>query len=131
MMNATSAGASDRFDHECAVSRWTTTSPGASTVKLVLGGLAGDDLREVSELAGEWRETVITWQRGEGGQSLSSTLQDRRTMTPQQVRTLSAQQHEGLVIHSTTPAVIVQMTRARLMKDRIARSSPRQCGSRG
>jgi hypothetical protein len=29
---------------------------GASTVKAILGGLAGEDLREISELAREYRE---------------------------------------------------------------------------
>ena len=84
---------------------------GAATVKVILGGLAGDDLREISELAGEYRETVTSWQRGHGGYSLSSSLQDRKTITPEEIRTLSAVEREALIIHATTPAVKARMTR--------------------
>jgi type IV secretion system protein VirD4 len=100
------AQARNRWGHDAAAMLW-----GAATIKLILGGLAGDDLEEISRLAGEYRETVITWQRGNGGHSLSSALQDRRTLTPDQVRTLSAQRREALVIHATTPAVKARMTR--------------------
>jgi type IV secretion system protein VirD4 len=98
-----------------ARSRWGRDAAamlfGASTVKLILGGLAGDDLREVSDLAGEWREAVTTWQRGHGGTSVSTTLQDRKTVTAEQVRTLSAARREALVIHATTPVVRARLTR--------------------
>ena len=100
------AQARNRWGHDAAAMLW-----GAATVKAVLGGLAGEDLREVSELSGEYRETVISWQRGHGGSSLSSSLQDRKTATPEQVRTLSAQRREALIIHATTPAVLTRMTR--------------------
>ena len=100
------AQARNRWGADAAAMLW-----GAATVKLVLGGLAGEDLREISELAGEYRETVITWQRGQGGHSLSSAIQDRRTLTPGQVRTLKSHRREALVIHATTPAVRVRMTR--------------------
>ena len=100
------AQARNRWGHDAAAMLW-----GAATIKLILGGLAGDDLEEISRLAGEYRETVITWQHGHGGHSLSSALQDRRTLTPEQVRTLSVQHREALVIHATTPAVTVRMTR--------------------
>lgn len=100
------AQARNRWGRDAAEMLW-----GAATVKLILGGLAGEDLREISELAGEWRETVITWQHGQGGRSLSSALQDRKTLTPEQVRTLSSPRREALVIHATTPAVRVRLTR--------------------
>jgi len=100
------AQARNRWGTDAAAMLW-----GAATVKAILGGLAGDDLREISELAGEYRETVITWQRGHGGSSLSSSLQDRKTATPEQVRTLSVQRREALIIHATTPAVKTRMTR--------------------
>ena len=54
---------------------------------------------------------MISWQRGHGGSSLTSSLQDRRTLTPQEIRTLSAAEREGLIIHATTPAVKTRMTR--------------------
>jgi type IV secretion system protein VirD4 len=100
------AQARNRWGADAAAMLW-----GAATVKAVLGGLAGDDLREISELAGEYRETVLTWQRGHGGSSLSSSLQDRKTLTPEQIRTLSAIEREGLIIHATTPVVKTRMTR--------------------
>lgn len=100
------AQARNRWGADAAAMLW-----GAATVKAILGGLAGEDLREVSDLAGEYRETVITWQRGHGGASLSSSLQDRKTATPEQVRTLSARRREALIIHATTPVVKTRMTR--------------------
>ena len=42
---------------------------------------------------------------------MQTTLQDRKTLTPGEVRTLSAARREALVIHATTPAVKVRMTR--------------------
>jgi type IV secretion system protein VirD4 len=100
------AQARNRWGHDAAAMLW-----GAATVKAVLGGLTGEDLREVSELAGEYRETVISWQHGQGGSSLSSSLQDRKTAAPEEIRTLSAQRREALIIHATTPAAKTRMTR--------------------
>lgn len=100
------AQARNRWGHDAAAMLW-----GAATVKAILGGLSGEDLREISELAGEYRETVLTWQHGQGAHSLSSTLQDRKTATPEEIRTLSAHQREALIIHATTPAVTARMTR--------------------
>jgi type IV secretion system protein VirD4 len=100
------AQARNRWGHDAAAMLW-----GAATVKLILGGLAGEELREISELAGEYRETLITWQRGQSGHSLSSSLQDRKAMTPGQIRTLSSHRREALVIHATTPPVKARMTR--------------------
>jgi type IV secretory pathway TraG/TraD family ATPase VirD4 len=100
------AQARNRWGHDAAAMLW-----GSATIKLILGGLAGEDLEEISRLAGEYRETVVSWQRGNGGYSLSSALQDRRTLTPEQARTLSTERREAVVIHATTPAVKVRMTR--------------------
>jgi type IV secretory pathway TraG/TraD family ATPase VirD4 len=100
------AQARNRWGRDAADMLW-----GAATVKIILGGLAGEDLREISELAGEYRETLTTWQRGRTDHSLQTTLQDRKTQTPEQIRTLSAARREALIIHATTPAVKVRMTR--------------------
>jgi type IV secretory pathway TraG/TraD family ATPase VirD4 len=100
------AQARARWGHDAAAMLW-----GSATVKLILGGLAGDDLREVSDLAGEHRETVTSWQRGHGGTTWTTSQQDRRTITPEQVRTLSAARREALVIHATTPVVRARLTR--------------------
>ena len=100
------AQARQRWGHDGAQMLW-----GAATVKIILGGLAGEELRDIAELAGEYRETLVTWQRGQSGHSLSSTLQDRKTMAPSEIRTLSAARREALVIHATTLPVKVRMTR--------------------
>ena len=100
------AQARSRWGRDAAGMLW-----GAATVKLILGGLAGDDLREISELAGEYRETVISWQDGHGGHTMSSSVQDRKTIRPDEIRTLSARRREALVIHATTLPVRARLTR--------------------
>ncbi|HEY1914356.1 MAG TPA: TraM recognition domain-containing protein [Streptosporangiaceae bacterium] len=100
------AQARNRWGRDAAEMLW-----GAATVKIILGGLAGGDLREISDLAGEYRETLTTWQRGRDHHSLQTTLHDRKAFTPGEVRTLPAHRREALVIHATTPAVRVRMTR--------------------
>lgn len=100
------AQARNRWGRDAADMLW-----GAATVKVILGGLAGEDLREISELAGEYRETLTTWQRGRTDHSMQTSLQDRKTQTPEQIRTLSAARREALIIHATTPTVKVRMTR--------------------
>ncbi|WP_019632522.1 type IV secretory system conjugative DNA transfer family protein [Actinomadura atramentaria] len=84
---------------------------GASTVKIALGGLSGDELRKLSELAGEYRETQLSHQWGSSGRTVQSSLADRRTLRPDQVRTLDDRRREALVIHATTPPVIARMQR--------------------
>ncbi len=100
------AQARNRWGHDGAAMLW-----GATTCKIILGGLSGDELREISELAGEYRETLITWQRGQSGHSISAAVQDRKTMPASDIRTLSAERREALVIHATTPPVRARMTR--------------------
>jgi type IV secretory pathway TraG/TraD family ATPase VirD4 len=100
------AQAEKRWGREGSAMLW-----GASTVKIALGGLSGDELRELSALAGEYRELLTTHQRGGTGHSVQSTLHDRKTLPPAAIRTLSPQSREALVIHATTPAVLVRMTR--------------------
>jgi type IV secretory pathway TraG/TraD family ATPase VirD4 len=100
------AQARARWGRDAADMLWS-----ASTVKIILGGLAGDDLREISDLAGEYRETVLSWQRGHGGHTVSSSLQDRKTLRPDEVRTLSARKREALIIHATTLPVRARLTR--------------------
>ena len=75
------AQARNRWGRDAAEMLW-----GAATVKVILGGLAGEDLREISELAGEYRELLTTSQRGRTDHSVQTTLQDRKTMTPGEVR---------------------------------------------
>nr|WP_220183377.1 hypothetical protein [Sphaerisporangium album] len=82
---------------------------GASTVKIALGGLSGDELRDLSALAGEYRELLTTHQHGSTGHTVQSTLHDPKTLPPEVIQTLSQERREALVIHATTPAVLVRM----------------------
>jgi type IV secretory pathway TraG/TraD family ATPase VirD4 len=100
------AQAIGRWGKEGAAMIW-----GASTVKLVLGGLTGDEIHDLSKLAGTYRESLTTYQRGSGGYSVQTTLQDRPTISPEEIRTLSEARREALLIHATTPAVKIRMRR--------------------
>jgi type IV secretion system protein VirD4 len=84
---------------------------GSATVKIAMGGLSGDELDDLSKLSGEYRETVITYQSGSNGYSSQPTLLDRKTITPEEIRTLSEARREALVIHATTATVKVRMQR--------------------
>jgi type IV secretory pathway TraG/TraD family ATPase VirD4 len=84
----------------------------AATTKIALGGLAGDELGDLSTLAGEYRETVHSWTYSEHhGTTAQATLNDRKTMAPDRIRTLSTERWQALIVHATTPAVLVRMTR--------------------
>jgi type IV secretory pathway TraG/TraD family ATPase VirD4 len=100
------AQARQRWGRDGAEIMW-----GNATVKIALGGLAGDELRDFAQLAGKYRETVTTVQRGPHGITTSPTLQDRDTITPEQVRTLSKRRREALIIEANTPAVKTRMVR--------------------
>ncbi|WP_433117854.1 type IV secretory system conjugative DNA transfer family protein [Micromonospora sp. CA-246542] len=82
-----------------------------STIKIALGGLAGDDLDDFSQLAGTYRETLLVPQRNDRGVTVQTTVTDRKTMSPEAIRTLNEQRREALVIHATTPAVLTRMAR--------------------
>jgi type IV secretory pathway TraG/TraD family ATPase VirD4 len=84
---------------------------GSATVKIALGGLSGKDVEDFSDLAGIYRESLTTYQRGSNGTTMQTTLQDRQTITPGEVRTLSEERREALVVHATTPATKVHMQR--------------------
>lgn len=84
---------------------------GASTVKMALGGLTGEELKMFSELAGQYTETIQSHQNSPGGSSVTYTIQDRPTMTPDQVRGLDPEGREALIIHTNTPAVVARMVR--------------------
>jgi type IV secretion system protein VirD4 len=85
---------------------------GAATTKIALGGLSGDELTEFSKLAGEYRETVHGWTHSEPhGTTMQASLTDRKTLASDRVRTLSERDREALVVHATTPAVLVRMIR--------------------
>lgn len=95
--------------------RWGRTGMnmiwGASTVKMALGGLTGEELKMFSELAGQYTETIQSHQNSPGGSSVTYTIQDRPTMTPDQVRGLDPEGREALIIHTNTAAVVANMVR--------------------
>jgi type IV secretion system protein VirD4 len=102
------AQAEARWGAEQAAMLW-----GAATVKLVLGGLSGTELRDLSEsLVGEYDRHMTTYQRSDDGAITTGTsVQQHKTMTAEDIRTLNSARREALVIHATTPAVKIRMTR--------------------
>jgi hypothetical protein len=55
---------------------------------------------------------MTTYQRSDDGAiSASTSLQQHKTMTAEDIRTLNSAQREALVVHATTPAVKIRMTR--------------------
>lgn len=102
------AQAEARWGAEQAAMLW-----GAATVKLILGGLSGNELRDLSEnLVGEYDRHMTTYQRSDDGSITTGTsVQQHKTMTAKDIRTLSSAEREALVIHATTPAVKIRMTR--------------------
>ncbi|MEY9911840.1 type IV secretion system protein VirD4 [Catenulispora sp. MAP12-49] len=102
------AQAEARWGAEQAAMLW-----GAATVKLILGGLSGAELRDLSEnLVGEYDRHMTTYQRSDDGSITTGTsVQQHKTMTAEDIRTLSSAEREALVIHATTPAVKIRMTR--------------------
>jgi type IV secretory pathway TraG/TraD family ATPase VirD4 len=102
------AQAEARWGGEQAAMLW-----GAATVKLILGGLSGPELRDLSEmLVGEYDRHMTTYQRSDDGAITTGTsIQQHKTMTAEDIRTLDSAKREALVIHATTPAVKIRMTR--------------------
>ncbi|MFG1928931.1 type IV secretory system conjugative DNA transfer family protein [Cryptosporangium sp. NPDC048952] len=85
---------------------------GDATVKIALGGLAGDELQAFATLAGEYRETIWSTQyHHQHGATTQATLVDRKTIQPHEIRTLAEDEREALIIYATTPAVRTRMTR--------------------
>ncbi|GAB1690738.1 type IV secretory system conjugative DNA transfer family protein [Krasilnikovia sp. M28-CT-15] len=89
-----------------------------ATVKIALGGLAGDDLDEFSKLAGAFRETLLVPQRHRHGHHTQATVTDRKALSPDRIRTLDENKREALILHGTTPAVITRMVRHHESRDR-------------
>lgn len=101
------AQAEARFGRSKAQMLW-----GSATVKLILGGLSGAELRDISELAGSYEHREESRQRhADGSVTVATSRRERRTLTPEAIRTLDASRREALVLHATTPAVKIRMTR--------------------
>jgi type IV secretion system protein VirD4 len=96
-----------RWGAEQAAMLW-----GAATVKLILGGVSGNELRDFSDLVGEYDRHMTTYQRSDDGAITTGTsVQQHKTMTSADIRTLNSAKREALVIHATTPAIKIRMTR--------------------
>lgn len=100
------AAARKRWGRDGADMLW-----GASTLKIALAGLAGEESKWFADLAGTWREQVVNEQHGPGGTSRSRAEHERSTITAAEVRTLDAERGEALIVHASTPAVKTYMRR--------------------
>jgi type IV secretion system protein VirD4 len=100
------AAARKRWGRDGADMLW-----GASTVKVALAGLAGEESKWFADLAGTWREQVVNEQHGPSGTSRSRTEHERPTITAAEVRTLDTERGEALIVHASTPAVKTRMRR--------------------
>lgn len=100
------AQARSRWGQEGADMLW-----GAATLKVSLGGLTGKELDELSKLSGIYRESMTTYQSGTHGTTMQTSLQDRKTLTPDQIRTLDEELREAVIVHATTPVTKVIMQR--------------------
>jgi type IV secretion system protein VirD4 len=101
------AQAEARWGAEQAAMLW-----GAATVKIILGGVSGNELRDLSDLVGEYDRHMTSYQRSDDGSiSTGTSIQEHKAMSAKAIRTLSSAKREALVIHATTPAAKVRMTR--------------------
>ena len=104
-----------------AEQRWRTVGRkmmwSNATVKIALGGLAGDDLDEFSKLAGVYRETLLVPQLHREGRHVQASVVDRKTLAPHRIRTLDEDKREALILHGTTPPVITRMIRHHESRD--------------
>lgn len=104
-----------------AEQRWRTVGRkmiwSNATVKIALGGLAGDDLDEFSKLAGAYRETLLVPQAHRDGHRVQASVVDRKTLAPHRIRTLDEDKREALVLAGTTPPVITRMIRHHESRD--------------
>jgi type IV secretion system protein VirD4 len=100
------AAARKRWGRDGADMLW-----GASTIKVALAGLAGEESKWFAALAGTWREQVVNEQHGPNGTSRSRAEHERSTITAAEVRTLDAERGEALIVHASTPAIKTHMRR--------------------
>jgi len=83
-----------------------------STYKIALGGLSADDAEEFAKLAGTVEETVMTYSHSPGGgYTQQYSTRQGPALTAAQVRQLDPDGREALVVHATSPAALVSLTR--------------------
>ncbi|GLY33406.1 hypothetical protein Kisp02_67710 [Kineosporia sp. NBRC 101731] len=84
---------------------------GSATVKIALGGLSGDELADFSKLCGQYRETLTTTQRSATGTTTHTSISDRPVLSAEDIRTLSTEDREALIVHTSIPPVLTRMER--------------------
>lgn len=100
------AAARKRWGRDGADMLW-----GAATVKIALGGLAGDEAGWFADLAGKWWEHLPGVQYGPNGVSHAPRDRERDVITADQVRRLDPDKGEALVIAGATTPVKTRMQR--------------------
>jgi type IV secretion system protein VirD4 len=100
------AQASDKWGPVGAEMIW-----GATTAKVILGGLSGSEVDDLCRLAGEYQQAVGSLQRGANGTTIQTSYENRPVLTPADVRGLSTLRREALVFHGSTAPVRIRMTR--------------------
>jgi type IV secretion system protein VirD4 len=100
------AQARARWGREGADMLW-----GASTVKIALGGLSGDEATRFAELAGKWWEDLPGVQYGPHGLTHAPRDRERDVITAAQLRQLDADKGETLVIAGSAAPVTTRMQR--------------------
>ncbi|WP_199034679.1 type IV secretory system conjugative DNA transfer family protein [Glycomyces salinus] len=100
------AQARARWGNEGADMLW-----GASTIKIALGGLTGDEAERFSKLAGKWWEDLPGIQYGPHGVTHAPRDRDREVITASQIRELDADKGEALIIAGGVKPVKTRITR--------------------
>jgi type IV secretion system protein VirD4 len=100
------AAARQRWGRDGADMLW-----GAATVKIALGGLAGDEAGWFADLAGKWWEHLPGVQYGPNGVSRAPRDRERDVITADQVRRLDPDKGEALIIAGATTPVKTRMER--------------------
>ncbi|GAA2046407.1 hypothetical protein GCM10009839_58420 [Catenulispora yoronensis] len=84
---------------------------GATTAKVILGGLSGSEIDDLCRLAGDYQQAVGSLQRGANGTTVQTSYENRPVLTASDVRGLSTLRREALVFHGSTAPVRIRMTR--------------------
>jgi type IV secretion system protein VirD4 len=100
------AQAADKWGPVSAEMIW-----GATTAKVILGGLSGSEVDDLCRLAGEYQQPVGSLQRGTTGTNIQTSYENRPVLTPADVRGLSTLRREALIFHGSTAPVRIRMTR--------------------
>jgi type IV secretion system protein VirD4 len=84
---------------------------GATTAKIILGGLSGSEVDDLCRMAGDYQQAVGSLQRGSNGTTVQTSYENRPVLTASDVRGLSTLRREALIFHGSTAPVRIRMTR--------------------